>query len=183
VCHRIVFGAPGWIDLKLFTFGFFQALSAIIHRTVWCAIGLSGAPSGATTIHTTVDCTVPWQSYSSRKKSEQAPEAHRTVNSACPVHQDVRAPTVKTVRTLTVGWHGWRTRQCPVTHWTVRCAHRQQPNPNGWFGGWGYKYPQPPPFKASKFSAIAFNTRALYFTPRHKQEIKSSPKSKITPNT
>jgi hypothetical protein len=55
--------------------------------------------------------------------------------------------------------------------------------PNGCFGGWGYKYPQPPPFKVSKFSAIAFNTRALDFTPRHIQEIKSSPKSKITPNT
>jgi hypothetical protein len=38
-------------------------------------------------------------------------------------------------------------------------------------------------FKESKFSAIAFNTRALYFTPRHKPEIKSSPKSKITPNS
>jgi hypothetical protein len=33
-------------------------------------------------------------------------------------------------------------------------------------------------FKASKFLAIAFNTRALDFTSRHKQEIKSSPKSK-----
>jgi hypothetical protein len=42
--------------------------------------------------------------------------------------------------------------------------------------------PQPPHFKASKFLAIAFNTRALDFTPRHKQEIKSSPKSGITPN-
>jgi hypothetical protein len=39
--------------------------------------------------------------------------------------------------------------------------------PNDHFGGWGYKYPQPPHFKASKFSAIAFNTRALDFTPRH----------------
>jgi hypothetical protein len=38
-------------------------------------------------------------------------------------------------------------------------------------------------FKVSKFSAIAFNTRALDFTPRHNQEIKSSPKSKITPTT
>jgi hypothetical protein len=28
-----------------------------------------------------------------------------------------------------------------------RCAHRQQSNPNGWFGGWGYKYPQPPPLQ------------------------------------
>jgi hypothetical protein len=50
--------------------------------------------------------------------------------------------------------------------------------PNDHFGGWGYKYPQPPHFKASKFSAIAFNIRALDFTPRHKKEIKSSPKSK-----
>jgi hypothetical protein len=50
--------------------------------------------------------------------------------------------------------------------------------PNDHFGGWGYKYPQPPHFKASKFLAITFNTRALDFTPRYKQEIKSSPKSK-----
>jgi hypothetical protein len=38
-------------------------------------------------------------------------------------------------------------------------------------------------FKASKFLAIAFNTRAIDVTPRHKQEIKSSPKSGITPNS
>jgi hypothetical protein len=34
--------------------------------------------------------------------------------------------------------------------------------------GGAIKTPQPPHFKASKFSAIAFNTRALDFTPRHK---------------
>jgi hypothetical protein len=51
------------------------------------------------------------------------------------------------------------------------------------FGGWGYKYPQPPHFKASKFLAIAFNTRSLYFTPRHKQDIKSSPSPKLIPKT
>jgi hypothetical protein len=33
------------------------------------------------------------------------------------------------------------------------------------------------------FQHIAFNKRALDFTPRHKQEIKSSLKSKTTPNT
>jgi hypothetical protein len=37
--------------------------------------------------------------------------------------------------------------------------------------------------KHPSFQHIAFNTRALDFTPRHKQEIKSSPKSKTTPNT
>jgi hypothetical protein len=60
------------------------------------------------------------------------------------------------------GWVTW------LAHRTVRCTLRQQPNPNGWFGGWGYKYPNHHHFKASKFSTIAFNTRALDFTPRHK---------------
>jgi hypothetical protein len=46
--------------------------------------------------------------------------------------------------------------------------------PNGHFSGWGYKYPQPPHFKASKFSANTFNTRASAFNTRHnKSESKS----------
>jgi hypothetical protein len=66
---------------------------SVRHRTVWCVTGLSDAPSGATTINATVDCTVPSQSYSSRQKSEQAPEAHRTLNSSCPVrHWTIRCP-------------------------------------------------------------------------------------------
>jgi hypothetical protein len=40
--------------------------------------------------------------------------------------------------------------------------------PNGHFGGWGYIYPQPPHFKASKFLANTFNTRASAFNKRHK---------------
>ena len=44
VCHRIVSGAPGRIDLKLFSFGFPKRSSSIIHRTVRCATGLSGVP-------------------------------------------------------------------------------------------------------------------------------------------
>jgi hypothetical protein len=39
--------------------------------------------------------------------------------------------------------------------------------PNDHFGGWGYKYPQPPHFKASQFSANTFNTRASAFNSRH----------------
>jgi hypothetical protein len=60
---------------------------------------------------------------------------------------------------------------CPVRHSTAASA-------NGHFGGWGYKYPNHPPFIASKFSAFKPHTRALDFIQRHKQEIKSSPKSK-----
>jgi hypothetical protein len=66
-----------------------------------------------------------------RAESEQRQKTHRTVNSACPVHQEVRAPTIETVRTLTVGWRVWRTGQCPVVHQTIRCAHQQQPRDDG----------------------------------------------------
>jgi hypothetical protein len=51
---------------------------------------------------------------------------------------------------------------CPVRHTTEVFT-------NGHFGGWGYKYPQPPHFNASKFSVIKPYTRALDFIPRHKQ--------------
>jgi hypothetical protein len=43
--HRTVSGAPGPYNLKPAILGFLQALSAIIHRTVWCTTGLSGAPA------------------------------------------------------------------------------------------------------------------------------------------
>jgi hypothetical protein len=36
---------------------------------------------------------------------------------------------------------------CPVRHTTAAF-------PNGHFGGWGYKYPQPPLFKESKHSLL-----------------------------
>jgi hypothetical protein len=97
----------------------------------------------------------------------------------------VRAPTVGTKRLGDVAGAPdsvrWRTGlsggapNCPVRHTTEALT-------NDHFSGWGYKYPQPPHFNASKFSAIKPHTRALDFIPRHKQEIKSSPKSGITPN-
>jgi hypothetical protein len=71
-------------------------------------------------------------------------------------------------RTLTVGWRGWCTGQCPVAHQTVWCAPRQTASPTVILVGGAINTPQPPHFKASKFSVIAFNTRALDFTPRHK---------------
>jgi hypothetical protein len=42
-------------QVELLTFGFLRPLSAIIHRTVRCATGLSGVPSGATVVSATVD--------------------------------------------------------------------------------------------------------------------------------
>jgi hypothetical protein len=57
--------------------------------------------------------------------------------------------------------------------------------PNGWFGGWGYKYP-PNHHHHSKhpsFSDISFNTRAIAINTRHNSvESKASPSPKSTPN-
>jgi hypothetical protein len=56
VCHPTLSGTPGPYNSELFTFGFLGRLSAIIHRTVRCAIGLSGVPSDCPVCHQTVRC-------------------------------------------------------------------------------------------------------------------------------
>jgi hypothetical protein len=106
------------------------------------------------------------------QKSEQRQKAHRIMNSDCPVHhRTVRWPTCQKLQRSNpnglVMWLAHRTvsggaPDCPVRHTTEALT-------NDSFGGWGYKYPQPPHFNASKFSAIKPHTRALDFVPRHKQ--------------
>jgi hypothetical protein len=46
VCHRTVSGALGPYKVQPAIVGKTQARSAIIHRTVRCATGLSGVPAG-----------------------------------------------------------------------------------------------------------------------------------------
>jgi hypothetical protein len=108
-----------------------------------------------------------------RRSQSRRQKAHRTVNRTCPVHhRTVRWPSCqKLQRPGDVAG----APDCPVRHTTEAFT-------NGHIGGWGYKYPQPPHFKVSKFQPFAFNTRALDFILRHKQEIKSSPKSKVHSN-
>jgi hypothetical protein len=106
-----------------------------------------------------------------RVESEQHQKAHQTVNSDCPVHhRTVRWPRLSELQWSNPnGWVTWpahRTVSGGAPDYPVRPSTDSLPN--GHFGGWGYIYPQPPHFKASKFSAMAFNTRALDFTPRHK---------------
>jgi hypothetical protein len=78
--------------LKLFTFGFLESRSAIIHRTVRCACGattiarngqLQRSPANVNSARTV------------RAESEQRQKAHRILNSACPVrHRTVRCPKI-----------------------------------------------------------------------------------------
>jgi hypothetical protein len=75
-------GAPGTVQDVLFTFGFLESRSAIIHQTIQCA-------SGATAI----ECNGQLQrsptnvnsARTVRAELEQRQKAHQIVNSACPV--------------------------------------------------------------------------------------------------
>jgi hypothetical protein len=87
------------------------------------------------------------------QKSEQSQKAHRTVNSDCPVHHwTVRWPSYQKLQRSEpndrVTWLAHRTvsgaaPDCPVRHATEAFT-------NGYFGGWGYKYHQPPTLRCIK---------------------------------
>jgi hypothetical protein len=113
MCHRTVSGAPGPYDFKLAIFGFQKNRSAIIHRTVRCTTGLSGALAEQRLASATIGSNGRLQRYSAltvsaevRAAAEGAPDIEQCLFRAapnCPVPHEDKAPTVKTVRTLTVG--------------------------------------------------------------------------------
>jgi hypothetical protein len=130
VCHRTVSDAPGCFSSNSFTFGFSRRSSAIIHRTVWCATRLSGAPAE--------------QRLSARngricKVNSTATEVRAAVRGApdCPVPHEVPHEDRASNGRLASGPNGrvtWRrTGHCPVAHRTVRCALRQQTSPTARF--------------------------------------------------
>jgi hypothetical protein len=133
----------------------------------------------------TVVCNEQLMRYSARRSQSRARRRTRQwiVLLRCTTGlsggQEVRSSND---RTLTVGWRGWRTGQCPVAHRTVWCAMRQQPPPMAPLVVGAINTPNHPPFIVSKFSAFTPHTRAITFNTRHKQEIKSSPKSKDNSN-
>jgi hypothetical protein len=82
-----------------------------------------------------------------RRSYDRHQKAHRTVNSDCPVHhRTVRWPrSQKLQRSNPNGWVTWlahRTLSGGAPDFPVR--HATAASTNGAFGGWGYKYPQPP---------------------------------------
>jgi hypothetical protein len=134
-----LFGVPphsvqslGSYKVEPATLGKMQARSAIIHRTVWCATGLSGEPAGN-------DYPARngrhWQELQCNTvciRSQRAPD--------CPVwHQTVRCRKrtklqgTTRLRTLMVGWHGGATdtEQC------LSSAPIASSLPNGYGSGWG----------------------------------------------
>jgi hypothetical protein len=80
------------------------------------------------------------------------------------------------------GWVMWLAHRtvfdgapdCPVRPSTAAL-------PNGCFGGWGYKYPQPPLFKASKHSLFLIQYKSN--TQHSKTQIKASDQIKVHNST
>jgi hypothetical protein len=161
--------------LQLASFGNLGSHSAIIHRTVRCCTGLSSVPSRVTAnsangrlqkVNSDQQCATTRAEV--RAGVEGAPDSEQ----CCLVHhRTVRWPHLSELqRSEPNGWVTWLAHRtvsdgapdCPVRHTTEALT-------NGHIGGWGYKYPQPPHFIASKFSAIKPHTRALDFIPKHKQ--------------
>jgi hypothetical protein len=112
------------------------------------------------------------------QKSEQRQKAHRTVNSDCLVHhRSVRWPSCqKLQRSKLNGLVTW------LAHRTVRCAIRQKPSPMvllvvGPIDTPNHHTSMYPSFQPS------YLIQELYHSIQDtNKEIKSSPKSRITPN-
>jgi hypothetical protein len=100
-------------------------------------------------------------------------KAHQTVNSDCPVAPPVRAPMVKP------SWLGDVAGAPDSVRWRTGLsgAPIDSSLPTATLVVGAINTPQPPHFKASKFSANTFNTRALDFTPRHKSKYQILSKS------
>jgi hypothetical protein len=68
---------------------------------------------------------------------------------------------------------------CPVAHRTVRCVHRQQPSPTATCWLRAINTPNHHHTKHPSILNIAFNTRAIDFTPRYNQSDRSTQSPQI----
>jgi hypothetical protein len=132
------------VQLKPAALGFLEAHSAIIHRTVWCATGLSGAPAEQRLTRAMVDSSNTTVRYSAlqcvaevRAEVRGTPGSEQDLSGVapdCPVPQEDKRSNGRLSQNPN-GWVTWRrTRQCLVAHQTVWCAHRQQPSQRLQFG-------------------------------------------------
>ena len=150
-------------------------------RTVLCA-------SGATaTSRATVDCNA-LNARLRTQRTEHAWVAHRTVYRTCPVRHRTarRAHKSELQRSEPNGqvmWLAHRTvsggaPDCPVRHATAAST-------NDSFGGWGYKYPQPPTIHCIQVSAICiqYKSSRLHSKTQTRDQILSQVQSSFQSNS
>ena len=165
--------------------------SAIIHRTVRCATGLSDVPAEQRLLAPTVDCkkrvTDEQCAQSQSRRARGAPDSEQYMfhgTPDCPVPQEDNLSNGRLSQNPN-GWVMWRrTGQCPVAQRTVRCAYRQQPSPTAiwWLGS--INTPQPPQLQAFKSSEVFIQIQELAHSLLDtNQKIKASPSPKFTPTT
>jgi hypothetical protein len=147
----------------------YNSLDSVRWRT-----GLSGVPAQQRLLRANGRLQKALNALECAPESEQSQMAHRTLNSACPVHhRTVRWPRRQKLqgRNPTTRWRGRRTglsgAPCDSSlHQTASLVVGAINSPNH------------PPFIASKFSDFLHLTRAIAFNTRHTKVIKSSPMSK-----
>jgi hypothetical protein len=141
VCHRTMSGAPGPYKGQTTTLGKTQSRSAIIHRIVRCATGLSGEPAGNSyparngRLWQREQCSTVRSRSQSRKV-----RGHRTIRC----HKRTKLQRSTSLQTLTVGWRGSapETEQC-LSGGAPDCQVRPSPaaSPTATLVVEGYKYP------------------------------------------
>ena len=151
MCHRTVSDAPPdsvrctrEFHSKLATFG--NSGRPLRYNSPDCPVCQAEQRLQAPTIvcNTTMNSE---QCNCTRRSQSRRQKAHRTVNSDCPVHhRTVRWPSCQKLQ-----WSEPNSLVTWLAHWTVSggapdcpVRHATEALTNGHFGGWGYKYPQPP---------------------------------------
>jgi hypothetical protein len=159
-------------DSELATFENSGSRSIIIHRTVRCASGLT-APQRQRSSATNNKCATVHAC--ARRSQDKRQKAYRTVNSDCPVHhRTVRWPSCQKLQRLEpngrVTWLAHRTVSGGAPDSLVR--HATAASTNGHFGGWGYKFPQPPNIHC--IQVFSLQTSYKSYSIQYKTQTKSS---------
>jgi hypothetical protein len=192
LCHRTVSGAPWRINSNLPVSGIYGSRSAIIHRTVRCNTGLSGVPAEQRLLHANGRLQM-------NNKSKQCAHVRAEVRADARRHTGQCTVIVQCTTGLSGGptcqscngqnpngwvtWLAYRTVSggapaCPVRHTTDSL-------PNVHFGGWGYKYPQPPTLQGIQvFShCIQYKSPRLHSKTQTRDQILSQVQSSFQSNS
>jgi hypothetical protein len=175
LAHWTVSGAPGPYRCQPATLGNSRARSAIIHRTVRCATGLSGEPAGNGYPAPAVDSAKCYGGLQCHGRSQRAPD--------CPVPQEDKASNSRPAPNPN-GWLTWQRtgqRKVPV-QWRTGLSGASIASSLGqrlprWLGA--INTPNQHNLWHPSFSEIIFNTRASAFTPRHISKDQTISKSRI----
>jgi hypothetical protein len=179
--HQTLSGAPGPYNFEQATLGNSEACSAIIHRTVRCATGLSGEPAEQR-LPARQPSTV--QSYTGEQCHNRSQSAevrgHRTVR--CSKTTSISNGQLLQTLTVAVTW-----RAPDRAQWLSGGApdYPMRPSSAAFANGLevvgGYKYPQPPHSLASKYSEhhIHCKSKRLHYKTHSIDQILSKPPNQL----